>query len=270
MPELPEVETTRRGLEPWLCGRRVSAVVVRQPRLRWPVPPLLARELPGQSFQHIDRRAKYLLLAVDHGTVIVHLGMSGSLRVIAADVPPERADHVDIVLDDGHCLRLRDPRRFGAVLWTTDPTQHTLLVGLGPEPLSSEFDQGYLYRKSRGRVRAVKEFIMDSRVVAGVGNIYANEALFRAGIDPRRPAGGIGRARYRLLVEAVRTTLEEAIHAGGTTLRDFRSSEGKPGYFQQQLQVYARAGDPCLCCGRKIRSVTIGARSAFFCPRCQS
>lgn len=270
MPELPEVETTRRGLEPWLQRRRVHAVVVREPRLRWPVPPVLARELPGQTLHGIERRAKYLLLTADRGTVIVHLGMSGSLCVVTAETPPGKADHVDVVLDDGACLRLRDPRRFGAVLWTADPTRHALLAELGPEPLGADFDDDYLYRASRGRSRTIKDLLMDSRVVAGIGNIYANESLFRARIDPRHPAGRVSRSRYRRLAAAIRATLEDAIRAGGTTLRDFRSSEGRPGYFQQQLQIYGRTGLPCLRCGSRVRTVTLGQRSTFFCPRCQS
>lgn len=270
MPELPEVETTRRGIEPHLVGRRVRAVIVREPRLRWPVPATLAHELPGQPLHAVTRRAKYLLLAADTGTVILHLGMSGSLRVVPAATAPDKFDHVDVVLDSGECLRLRDPRRFGALLWTTDPDTHVLLARLGPEPLEAGFDGEYLYRASRGRRRAIKDFLMDSRIVAGIGNIYANEALFAAGIHPRRAAGRLSRARYQRLVDAVRATLEQAVRAGGTTLRDFRGSDGKPGYFQQALRVYGRAGAPCPACGAPVRSLVLGGRSTFFCARCQS
>ena len=270
MPELPEVETTRRGIAPHLEGRRVRKVVVRQPRLRWPVPPRLARELTGQRIEHVRRRGKYLLLETAAGTVILHLGMSGSLRVLDAAEPPQAHDHVDICLDNGRCLRLRDPRRFGAVLWTTRPAaQHRLLRDLGPEPLGEAFDADYLFQRSRGRRVAIKPFIMDSKVVVGVGNIYASEALFLAGINPKTPAGRIGRARMQRLVEAIRAVLARAIEQGGTTLRDFSDSAGRPGYFQQQLQVYGRAGEPCRRCGGNIRSLTLGQRSTFYCPRCQ-
>jgi formamidopyrimidine-DNA glycosylase len=270
MPELPEVETTRRGIEPHVVGRRVRAVLVRERRLRWPVPAALARELPGQALHAVGRRAKYLLLAADTGTVILHLGMSGSLRVLPATTTPEKFDHVDVVLDSGACLRLRDPRRFGALLWTSDPGAHALLAHLGPEPLEPGFDGDYLYDASRGRRRAIKDFLMDSRIVAGIGNIYASEALFAAGIHPRRAAGRLSRARYERLAHAVRATLEQAVCAGGTTLRDFRRSDGNPGYFQQALRVYGRAGAACPTCGATVRSFVLGGRSTFYCARCQS
>jgi formamidopyrimidine-DNA glycosylase len=270
MPELPEVETTRRGIEPHLRGRRVRAVVVRERRLRWPVPPELERELPGQTIDSVRRRAKYLLLDTPAGSLILHLGMSGSLRVLPARTAAQRHDHLDIVLDDGQCLRLRDPRRFGAALWTRDdPGRHPLLAGLGPEPLGKEFDGGHLFRLSRGRRVAVKEFIMQARVVVGVGNIYASESLFRAGIHPRRAAGRIGQERYEKLAVTIREVLSEAIQQGGTTLRDFTDGEGRPGYFQQELRVYGRAGRPCLNCGTAIRQLRLGQRSTFYCPRCQ-
>ncbi|HEY5789073.1 MAG TPA: bifunctional DNA-formamidopyrimidine glycosylase/DNA-(apurinic or apyrimidinic site) lyase [Gammaproteobacteria bacterium] len=270
MPELPEVETTRRGILPLVGGRRVLRVVVRQPRLRWPVPAELTRELPGRTLEAVERRAKYLLLRTGGGTLLLHLGMSGSLRVLDAGVPPGPHDHVDLVLDDGSCLRLRDPRRFGALLWTrADPLHHPLLRDLGPEPFDAAFDGAYLHRLARGRRAAVKPFLMDGRVVVGVGNIYASESLHRAGIDPRRAAGRVGLARYRRLADAVRAVLDAAIAAGGTTLRDFSDGHGQPGYFRIRLAVYDRAGQPCGNCGGTVASVVLGQRASYFCPRCQ-
>jgi formamidopyrimidine-DNA glycosylase len=270
MPELPEVETTRRGIAPLVTGQRVQNVVVRQPRLRWRVPARLARELPGEVLHSVERRAKYLLLRADSGTAIIHLGMSGSLRVAPATAPPGPYDHVDIVLANGDCLRLRDPRRFGAVLWTTRPPEgHNLLRGLGPEPLDPAFCGDVLYQRSRGRRAPVKAFLMDSRVVAGLGNIYVNEALFRAGIHPGRAAGRIGAGRYDQLAGGIRATLQEALTAGGTTLRDFHASDGRPGYFSQQLRVYGREGEPCPSCQAAVRRRVIAQRSTYFCPRCQ-
>lgn len=275
MPELPEVEITRRGIQAALIGHTVTKVIVRESRLRWPVPPQLDRELRGQTFTAIKRRGKYLLLETAAGHLIIHLGMSGSLRTIDATTPPRRHDHVDIVVDTGLCLRLHDPRRFGAVLWSRDdPLQHPLLVKLGPEPISNDLDQqifsgDYLYEKSRGRRRAVREFIMDSHIVVGVGNIYANEALFLAGIDPRRGAGRIGLPRYRNLVAAIGDTLARAIAAGGTTLRDFSNADGNPGYFQQTLNVYGREGKKCRKCDHNIRRSVQGGRSLFYCQHCQ-
>jgi formamidopyrimidine-DNA glycosylase len=270
MPELPEVETTRRGIAPFLEGHLVRAVTVREPRLRWPVPAALARDLPGQRIRSVSRRAKFLLLESPVGHLILHLGMSGSLRVVSNNVPPEKHDHLDVVMEDGRCLRLRDPRRFGAALWTTEnPLEHPLLRNIGPEPLGSAFNAKQLHTLSRGRRVAAKSFIMDSHVVAGVGNIYASEALFIAGIHPVRSAGRISFARYERLVDAVRKVLEEAITAGGTTLRDFADTEGNPGYFARKLRVYGRRNDPCENCGAPIRSRVIGQRSTFYCPRCQ-
>lgn len=269
MPELPEVETTRRGIAPFVTGHTISGVVLRNRRLRWPVPRELSGTLAGQIVESVSRRGKYLILNTRHGGLILHLGMSGSLRVVRAATPPGKFDHVDIVLDNGEALRLRDPRRFGALLWSPEPARHRLLKDLGPEPLSGDFSGDYLYEKSRGRKRAIKEFLMDSHVVAGIGNIYANESLFLAGIRPTRPAGKISRERYRALGRAVRAVLERAIRAGGTTLRDFQQSDGRPGYFSRRLRVYGRAGERCVKCGSAIRRVTMGARSAYFCPRCQ-
>lgn len=270
MPELPEVETTRRGVAPHLEGRRVSAVEVREPRLRWPVSPAIARDLPGQAIRSVSRRAKFLLIGTPIGHLILHLGMSGSLRIVSNNVPPEKHDHLDIVMESGRCLRLRDPRRFGAALWTTgDPLEHPLLKSLGPEPLGHAFNGQWLHRLSRGRRVAVKSFLMNSQVVAGVGNIYASEALFLAGVHPTRAAGRISLARYERLVTSVRRVLEDAITAGGTTLRDFVDTEGNPGYFARKLHVYGRRGDSCDNCGTAILSRVVGQRSTFYCPRCQ-
>ena len=271
MPELPEVETTRRGLRPHLVGRRVGAVVVRQRQLRWPVPPELERALPGRTIRDVGRRAKYLLLEMDPaGTVLLHLGMSGHLRVIPAATPVTKHEHLDLVLDDGRALRFTDPRRFGACLWhPAGPSLHPLLRHLGPEPLGNELTADYLYARARRRRSAVKTLLMDSRIVCGVGNIYANEALFRAGIRPLRAAGNISLRRYAALVEAVRAVLGEAIVAGGTTLRDFRDPGGRPGYFSGQLAVYGRAGEPCIRCDDALKLVRAGQRSTYYCPRCQ-
>jgi formamidopyrimidine-DNA glycosylase len=270
VPELPEVETTRRGIEPHLRGRAAAALIVRQRQLRWPVARELGRRLAGQRIGSIGRRGKYLLLEVGDGTLIIHLGMSGSLRVLADDTPPGPHDHIDLVLDNDRRLRFTDPRRFGAWLWTCEPPgQHPLLCGLGPEPLGADFSSDYLYTLSRGRRVAVKNFIMDSHVVAGVGNIYANEALFRAGIHPARAAGRVASARYARLHATIRTVLEDAIKQGGTTLRDFVGGEGRPGYFRQHLQVYGLGGTPCRNCGTPVRETRTGQRSTFYCPACQ-
>jgi formamidopyrimidine-DNA glycosylase len=269
MPELPEVETTRRGIAPHLEGRTIKQLVVRQPRLRWPVPTSLKKSLPGQKIHAVERRAKYLLLRLDQGTLILHLGMSGSLRILPANTPPNAHDHVDLLFDR-QCLRLRDPRRFGALLWTrTDPAKHKLIQHLGPEPLSDGFDTERLYEKSRRRHGPVKNFIMDGRVVVGVGNIYASEALFRAGIHPVRPCNRISMARYQQLVKTIKAVLAEAIEQGGTTLKDFQQEDGRPGYFAQQLQVYGREGEPCPRCGQAIRKSIIGQRSSYYCSQCQ-
>ncbi len=271
MPELPEVEITRRGIEPHLIGQVIATVIVRNPRLRWPIPRELSHRLPGKTINRVTRRGKYLLLGLDAGAVILHLGMSGSLRVVRADAQPRKYDHFDLVLANGYCLRLRDPRRFGAVLWTDDTDgHHRLLAKIGPEPLSEGFDAEYLFRLSHGRVRAIRDLLLDSRIVAGIGNIYANEALFAAGIRPTRAAGRITRRECAALVDAVRATLQRAIRAGGTTLRDFRGGDGKPGYFQLALRVYGREGRPCRTCGTLVRARRRGDRRAFYCPNCQS
>ncbi len=269
MPELPEVETTRRGIAPHLEGQTVTDVRVRQRRLRWPVPRDLSTRLIGQELILVERRAKYLLLRFRVGTLMIHLGMSGSLRVLPADSPAEKHDHVDVVFAD-ICLRLRDPRRFGAVLWTDDLTDHhPLISNLGPEPLSDAFDAHHLADAAKGRKLAIKQLIMDGKVVVGVGNIYANEALFMAGIHPQRAAGRIGFARLAALVDAVKTVLAAAIEQGGTTLRDFQREDGKPGYFAQALQVYGRAGLPCPSCGKPLKECRLGQRSTVYCGHCQ-
>ncbi len=268
MPELPEVETTRRGIAPHLRGRRVSGAVVRQPQLRWPVPDL-ARLLTGQRVHAIERRAKYLLIRFGNGTLIIHLGMSGSLRVLPAGSPPRLHDHVDLLFGP-RCLRLHDPRRFGAILWTEgDPLDHPRLRDLGPEPLSDAFDGSYLYRIARQRRVAIKSLLMDGRVVVGVGNIYATEALFHAGIHPLRASHRVSRARLERLAAEIKRVLRYAIRRGGTTLRDFLNESGEPGYFAQELAVYGRAGEPCRACGTRIRSRLIGQRASAYCPHCQ-
>jgi formamidopyrimidine-DNA glycosylase len=269
LPELPEVETTRRGLAPHLVGRTVVALDIRQPRLRWPIPPALRDSLPGQQIEAIERRAKYLLVHTKPGSAILHLGMSGSLRVLPATTPIGPHDHVDWRLDSGRVLRYTDPRRFGSQLWQPRGEIHPLLAGLGPEPLSDDFDGALLWTRSRGRKAAVKLFLMDQAIVVGVGNIYASEALFAAGIHPKRPAGSLSRERYARLAAEVKRILAYAITRGGTTLRDFISPDGVPGYFEQELFVYGRGGQPCRVCGTPIKATVIGQRSTFHCPRCQ-
>lgn len=270
MPELPEVETTRRGIAPLIVGARVRKVTVREARLRQPVSPVLGARLAGATISALERRAKYLLFRTEPGTLIVHLGMSGSLRILEGANPPRVHDHVDLVFDESRVLRFRDPRRFGLMLWTdSDPYAHALLRRLGPEPLGAGFDGAYLKSCARGRRVAVKSFIMDSHVVAGVGNIYANEALYRAGIDPRRAAGRISESRYQGLAEAIQGVLHAAIERGGTTLRDFVREDGSPGYFRLDLQVYGRGAQPCRSCGGLLASRTIAQRSTYYCPRCQ-
>jgi formamidopyrimidine-DNA glycosylase len=270
MPELPEVETTRRGIAPSLEGSRVRALVVRERRLRWPVPRGLEASLADAVIERVDRRGKYLLLTTARGTALVHLGMSGSMRVLRADAPPGKHDHYDIVLESGDCVRFHDPRKFGSLLWTTAaPESHPLLKGLGPEPLGSGFTGEYLWRRARGRRVAIKIFLMNAAVVVGVGNIYASESLHRAGINPRRAAGRVSREGMDRLAAAVREVLEEAVTVGGTTLRDFHDGDGKPGYFRGELRVYDRAGEPCRACGTPIRQFTQGQRSTWYCPACQ-
>jgi len=271
MPELPEVETTRRGIAPHITARTVARVIVRNPQLRWPVPKRLGNELAGQTITSVGRRAKYLLLTTVNGTLLLHLGMSGSLRIIDARLPPAKHDHVDIVFTDGHALRFTDPRRFGSLHWTRcPPEQHRLLRDLGPEPLEDGFTGEYLHRMSRSRKVAIKPFIMNSRIVVGIGNIYACEALYMAGIYPKRAAGRISRKKYDLLVEVIREVLTDSLDQGGTTLRDFVNGHGEPGYFKLHLNVYDKRGEPCISCREPIREIRQGQRSTFYCPVCQS
>jgi len=269
MPELPEVETTRRGIAPHIKGQRVSEVIIRQPKLRWPVPLELVDDLPGKVVQSVERRAKYLLIGFEQGTLIIHLGMSGSLRIVQADQEEGKHDHVDLVLQNGIALRLTDPRRFGAVLWQPKGVEHELLSHLGPEPLSEAFDDQVLVTAAKGRKTAIKQLIMDNKVVVGVGNIYANEALFLSGIHPKRAAGRISEQRLCRLAENIRIVLSRAIQQGGTTLKDFVGGDGKPGYFKQELNVYGRTGECCVNCGSILKEIRLGQRSTVFCPDCQ-
>jgi formamidopyrimidine-DNA glycosylase len=270
MPELPEVETTLRGIAPHLKHRQVTDVIIRNPKLRWPVPKNLSALLRGQTVRGLQRRAKYLLIAFDHGTLILHLGMSGSLRIQPVGTTSEKHDHFDLVLDSGQLMRLRDPRRFGAVLWHAgDITQHPLLAALGPEPLEQDFDGKYLHHATRPRSVAIKLAIMDSHLVVGVGNIYANEALFRAGIRPQLAANKLSLPRCEKLVQNIREVLQEAIKQGGSSLRDFVHSDGSSGYFQQSYFVYGRTGELCRVCGTPIKQIRQGQRSTFHCPQCQ-
>jgi len=270
MPELPEVETSRRGIEPHILNKTVSDVIVRQKQLRWPITASLKKQLIGQVIRQVERRGKYILLSTDAGTVILHLGMSGSLRILPPSIPAEKHDHFDIVFSHKKILRLRDPRRFGAVLWTkSDPLKHKLLVNLGPEPLTEDFTAEYLFKQSRNRKVAIKTFLMNSHIVVGVGNIYANESLFSAGINPKRAAGNISLTRYKKLVPAIKSILTHSIEQGGTTLKDFINENGKPGYFQQTLNVYGRATEACINCGAAIKKITQTQRATFYCSQCQ-
>ena len=270
MPELPEVETTRRGLEPLLVGQRIRAVVVRDRRMRRPVPRQLPQLMAGATIRSVARRGKYLLIDCGTGTLILHLGMSGRLWVVRNGAPPAAHDHFDIVLDNNTVVRLRDPRRFGLVLWQAgDALAHPLLARIGPEPFSAGFDGSVLHASTRNRSAAIKHVLMDSHVVAGVGNIYANEALFRAGISPRMSARRLSRERCEILAAKIRETLELAIGAGGSSLRDYVASNGMAGNYQSQFLVYGRAGEPCRRCGVKIRGIRQGQRSTFYCPKCQ-
>ncbi len=270
MPELPEVETTRRGIEPYLLEQQISRIDIRNRHLRWPVSSRLQAEACSAHIHAVERRAKYLLIYTDRGCIIIHLGMSGSLRIVANGTDAGKHDHIDITLSNNRVLRFRDPRRFGAFLWTrNDPLAHKRLRALGPEPLHDDFDSSYMQRLARGRKQAIKTFIMDNHIVVGVGNIYACEALFLAGINPKTAAGKLSAARWQKLVTAIKTVLRNAIKQGGTTLRDFTGSDGQPGYFAQSLNVYGREGKACSHCQRPIRRITQGQRATFYCSKCQ-
>ena len=270
MPELPEVETTLRGIEPHIKNHKIKGVVIRNHSLRWPIPSALKKNLTGQVLSDIQRRGKYLLFLTTNGTAILHLGMSGSLRIVKSGTTPEKHDHVDIVFDNNKTLRFRDPRRFGCLLWTSKPAEkHKLISLMGPEPLSDSFNAEYLYKKSRSRKSSIKSFIMDSKIVTGVGNIYASEALFSAGILPTRQASRVSKNRYQLLVQSIQDVLKLAIAQGGTTLKDFTREDGQPGYFKQSLKVYDRAGQTCVECGNTIKQKTLNQRSTYYCSHCQ-
>jgi formamidopyrimidine-DNA glycosylase len=272
MPELPEVETTRRGIAPYLTGKPVMGIVVREHKLRWPVPDDLEYQLYGRTLLDVERRAKYLLLKFEHGTLMIHLGMSGTLRVLSEQLEPEKHDHVDIQFGTGseqRTLRYNDPRKFGAILWLDDESSSEHLTHLGPEPLSDEFTGHHLLKCAKNKRVAVKQFIMDNKVVVGVGNIYANEALFMAGIRPSLSVEKLGRVRFNRLVECIKNVLAKAIEQGGTTLKDFVGGDGKPGYFQQHLNVYGRAGEACFECGSCLQEIRMQGRSSVYCPKCQ-
>ncbi|MCM2680934.1 bifunctional DNA-formamidopyrimidine glycosylase/DNA-(apurinic or apyrimidinic site) lyase [Echinimonas agarilytica] len=268
MPELPEVEVSRQGISPYMMNEVIEQIVVRDSRLRWPIPDTI-QTLKGQRIENIRRRAKYLLIDTQIGSAILHLGMSGSLRVIPIGTPAQKHDHVDIHLSNGQMLRLNDPRRFGCLLFSEEPLFHDLLAKLGPEPLTEEFTGQWLYERSRGKTSAVKTFVMDNRNVVGVGNIYANESLFRSGISPTREAGKVSKARYIELASMIKQVLAAAIEQGGTTLKDFAQVDGTPGYFAQTLFVYGRGGKPCFKCDRELKEIRLGQRSTVYCTQCQ-
>lgn len=269
MPELPEVEVSRLGISPHLVGETVKRIEVRAPKLRWEIPYDL-KKLEGQVIRDIRRRAKYLLLETDVGTAIVHLGMSGSLRVLDAPIEAGKHDHVDLFMCNGKVLRYNDPRRFGAWLWCEKGTSHQVLANLGPEPLSEGFTAKYMYERAQGKRVAIKQFIMDNKHVVGVGNIYANESLFTSGILPTRMAGSITAKEWETLVSEIKSVLAYSIQQGGTTLKDFAQADGKPGYFAQELRVYGKGGEPCPVCGALIQEQKIGQRNTFFCRICQN
>lgn len=269
MPELPEVETTRRGIEGHVVGQRIDRVLLRRPDLRWPIPEHLASTLPGRHILSVRRRAKYLLVDTEPGAMLIHLGMSGSLRVLHGQAKPGIHDHYDVAFSGGRVLRYNDPRRFGCLLWQASGQTHPLLQHLGPEPLDVDFDGDHLFRMSRGRSAPIKAFLMDQTVVVGVGNIYVAEALFEAGIRPTRAAGKVSRVAFHRVASAIRRILDYAIERGGTTLRDFLKPDGEPGYFEQELNVYGRAGEPCRVCAGSVKAIVQSNRSSFYCPKCQ-
>jgi len=270
MPELPEVETTRLGISPHIENQIVKSVIIRNGSLRWPVPTSIKKNLPTQKLLSISRRGKYLILDFGTGCLLIHLGMSGSLQIVDPKTTIRKHDHVDIIFNNQQCLRYHDPRRFGSILWTTRPAlEHKLLIDLGPEPLDKDFSAQHLWDRSRKRRVTIKQFIMDSHNVVGVGNIYASESLFRAGIHPRRAAGKVSLEQYKLLVKAIKRVIKAAIKQGGTTLRDFTGGDGKPGYFQQRLNVYGRKGEPCQQCGKAVSHCVMGQRATYYCTACQ-
>ncbi|EMA4784277.1 bifunctional DNA-formamidopyrimidine glycosylase/DNA-(apurinic or apyrimidinic site) lyase [Providencia alcalifaciens] len=268
MPELPEVETSRRGIEPHLVGNTISYAIVRNGRLRWPVSEQI-KSLSDQAVLSVQRRAKYLLIELQTGWIIVHLGMSGSVRILTEELPEEKHDHVDLIMRDGKVLRYTDPRRFGAWLWCDDLETSSVLAHLGPEPLSDAFNPHYLYELAQKKKVAIKPWLMDNKVVVGVGNIYANEALFAAKISPEKITNTLTLEEVAELVQQIKKVLQRSIEQGGTTLKDFLQSDGKPGYFAQELFVYGKKGEPCSMCGTPIESIKQGQRSTFFCPQCQ-
>ncbi|ELV8718081.1 TPA: bifunctional DNA-formamidopyrimidine glycosylase/DNA-(apurinic or apyrimidinic site) lyase [Vibrio vulnificus] len=268
MPELPEVEVSRMGITPHLLNQTIQSLIFRTPKLRWVIPSEL-KKLQGQVIRHIGRRAKYLIIETDVGSAIVHLGMSGSLRVLDADFPAGKHDHVDLKLSNGKVLRYNDPRRFGAWLYAAPGEDHDVLGNIGPEPLTDAFDGQYMFEKAQGKRVAVKQFIMDNKIVVGVGNIYASESLFRSRILPTRATMSLSAEEWQRLVSHIKQTLQTAIEQGGTTLKDFSQADGKPGYFAQELQVYGKAGEPCPECGEAIQELKIGQRNTFYCSYCQ-
>ena len=270
MPELPEVETTLRGIRPHILGGRIRSLVVREDRLRWPIPGDLASQIQGSVLNELSRRGKYILGLAGQKTLLFHLGMSGSLRIVAPEATPRKHDHYDLLFENGVCLRYHDPRRFGCLLAIEgDPFLHPLLKSLGPEPLEAGFNGAYLFERARGRAQPIKAFVMDSKVVVGVGNIYANEALFLAGIHPHRAAGKVSYERYQRLAGAIVEVLTQAIELGGTTLRDFVNESGQPGYFSQTLRVYGREGESCHRCGHILTQRQLGQRATYWCGKCQ-
>lgn len=270
MPELPEVETTKRGIHPWIHQKKIIEIIIRDKRLRWPIPDDMREKLINREIISVQRRAKYLLIETANGSAIIHLGMSGSLRIIEHDEPPRKHDHYDFVLNNGIALRYRDPRRFGSLLWAKEPLKHKLLSKLGPEPLEEEFTGTYLHSKAKSRKITIKQFIMNAYVVVGVGNIYASESLFLSGINPKRMASRVSKKRMTALVKAIKIILKKAIDAGGTTLRDFHNSDGSEGYFKIKLNVYDKKNKPCPNCNSAIRLIVIGQRSTYYCVNCQT
>jgi len=271
MPELPEVETTMRGIIPHVKQQTIAKVIVRQYQLRWPIPTDIQQILLGKTIIHIERMGKYLLLKTHSGAIIIHLGMSGNLRILAEECLPNKHDHVDLVFHNNKVLRFTDPRRFGAFLWVEgDPGNHCLLKNLGIEPLTKGFSSKYLWLRAQNRVMPIKSFLMDSKIVTGIGNIYATEALFEAGIYPAVPAKSVSIERLDKLVKSIKEILRCAIKQGGTTLKDFINSDGKPGYFSNQLKAYGRDGLPCVVCHSTLQLMQIGQRSTVYCNRCQT